>query len=132
MLSNSRLLSIYPDKLHTPICWQKLLQRFALLGFFRQCLQNLTTKLEGLLGEFVKRYFTLYCIIILEHKLMYVYNLLSNLFTNPLDIISLSHNNTYMGNCFTGLCTKCTCYNNNLLIAAQNSGTSGVAVNSFN
>ena len=43
------------------------------------------------------------------------------------------YNNTHVGNCFTGLCTKCTGYNNNnLVIAAQNSGTNGaVVVNSL-
>ena len=37
----------------------------------------------------------------------------------------------HVGNCFTGICTKCTGYNNNLVIAACCSGTSGVAINSL-
>ena len=41
------------------------------------------------------------------------------------------YSNTNVGNCFTGLCTKCTGYNSNLLIAAQNSGTSSVVVERF-
>ena len=44
-----------------------------------------------------------------------------------------TNNNTHAGNCFTGLCTdQCTGYNNNSVVATQNSGTSGVVVNSFN
>ena len=41
------------------------------------------------------------------------------------------HNNTHVGNCFNGLCTKCPGYNNNLVITAHFSGTSGVVVNKF-
>ena len=41
------------------------------------------------------------------------------------------YNNTHAGNYFTGLCTECAGYNNNLVIAAQNSGTNGVVVKSF-
>ena len=37
----------------------------------------------------------------------------------------------HVRNCFTGLCTKCTGYNSNLVIAVQNSGTNGVVVNRF-
>ena len=35
------------------------------------------------------------------------------------NINNLSTYNTHVGNCFTGLCTKCTGYNNNLVIAEQ-------------
>ena len=41
------------------------------------------------------------------------------------------YNNTHVGNCFTGLCTKCPGYNNNLVITAHFSGTEGVVVNKF-
>ena len=45
-------------------------------------------------------------------------------------VCRIQHTCAHVGNCFTGLCTKCTGYNN-LVIAACCSGTSGVAVERF-
>ena len=41
------------------------------------------------------------------------------------------YNNTHGRNGFSGLCTKCPGYNNNLVITAHFSGTKGVVVNKF-
>ena len=41
------------------------------------------------------------------------------------------YNSTHVGNCFSGLCTKCTSYNNNLVITACCSGLNGVVVRRF-
>ena len=41
------------------------------------------------------------------------------------------YKNTHFGKCVTGLCTKCTGYNNNLVIAARCSGINGVVVERF-
>ena len=41
------------------------------------------------------------------------------------------YNNTHGRNGFSGLCTKCPGYNNNLVITAHYSGTKGVVVNKF-
>ena len=60
---------------------------------------------------------------------MYAYSQIS--LQSHLILLHSFYNNTHVGNCFTGLCTKCTGYSNSLVIAACCSGTSGVAVERF-
>ena len=60
-----------------------------------------------------------------------LYGVQSNLLQSHLIQHHSLCNNTQVGNCLTGLRTKCTGFNNNLVIAACCSGTSGVVVKRF-
>ena len=71
-------------------------------------------------------------LVVLFASVGYYIRCSQNSLQSPLNPTSLSlQQRTHVGNCFTGLRTECTGYNSNLVIAAQNSGTSGVSANSF-
>ena len=71
----------------------------------------------------------LLCTCVYVHVCVYMYSQIW-LESHCLQHQSL-YNNTHVGNCVNGLCTKCLGYNNNLVITAHLSGTKGVIVNKF-